>query len=84
LRGKKAKFLRRWAFQLLKMQNISPSTDMGQYKQVKNCHAWILSEEKDPDGTPLRKHVLNPGTIFHANPFMKLYRMLKHETRGGH
>jgi hypothetical protein len=77
VRGKKAKLLRRTALELCKAQGVPPGADAGKYHQIKNCHAWVPSGEQDSDGVDLLKHVLNPGTILHKNPFMRIYRQLK-------
>lgn len=84
MRGKKAKYLRRMAVELCHLKKVPPGLDAGKYHQVNNCHAWVPSGEKDPEGNPLLKHVFNPGTIVHKNPFMSFYRKLKQLFKGGH
>lgn len=84
MRGKKAKRLRKGALDICRAQGVIPGENAGQYHQVKNCHAWVNAGDKHPiTGEPVLRHVLNPGTIIHKNPFMRVYRALKKIIRKG-
>jgi len=83
MNGKRAKRLRRRAAEICISQNIPPGKDHNAYRQIKNCHALEVMEDKDGkpmqdvDGRNLLKPVLHPGTVVAASPWKRIYRWLK-------
>lgn len=84
MRGKRAKYLRKLAGEVLLAKGVSLGEDHRVYNQAMNCPRW--EEYKGPDGLPMIDPDTGdpmmiikkgPGTLTHANRHRVLYKQLK-------
>lgn len=78
MNGRRAKLLRRVAAERVK--NLPP--EQREYRQLDNCLSWRQAvidgkPQYDGDGVALLEMYKAPGTIYHMQPFIILYHILK-------
>ena len=83
MRGKRSKTLKKLADQFVLSGGHSLGEGATEYNQAMNCRAWVPAYEMDgsrkraPDGTPLLKPIMNPGTLTTKWIWRNVYQQLK-------